>query len=118
MDFVTLHNRTSKDLEGVWNGRHYVIKPGKHSFPLILAEKFKAQNPLMGSLDPYFGAQEYLLGIEEQHDDITPIEQSAAPELWDRARVGGPPVEVVPGKSGYFAPDRPKADASFVAPNK
>lgn len=76
MNVVTLVNRTSKSLKGTWDGRHYDIVPGKHSFPEIQAVKFKEQNPLMGSEDYYSGEKQYLIGIEEHGDPLTPIEQS------------------------------------------
>lgn len=79
--YVTLVNRTTKNLQGVWDGRHYDIAPGKHSYPEIQAMKFKDQNPVMGSEDPYTLTKQYLIGIVEFGDDVTPIEQSSAPVL-------------------------------------
>lgn len=76
MNVVTLVNRTSKSLKGTWDGRHYDLAPGKHAFPEIQAVKFKEQNPLMGSEDYYSGEKQYLIGIEEHGDPLTPIEQS------------------------------------------
>lgn len=103
---VTLVNRTSKTLEGKWDGRGYSIEPGKHQFTEIMAQKFKEQNPLMGSYDPFTNGITYLLGIEENKDDCSPLEQSDAIELWNRERLGGPPTEVVRGKGGLYADER------------
>lgn len=100
---VTLVNRTSKNLTGLWNGRHYTITPGRHEFPLYKAEKFKLQNPLMGSEDPYTLRVDYLLGIEEEGDDTTPLEQSDAIEKWDRSKLPNSKVDVVPGRNGIYS---------------
>lgn len=104
MNFVTLVNRSSKTLHGVWDGKHYDITPGQHQFPEIQALKFKEQNPIMGSEDPYTLQKEYLIGIVEHHDDISPVEQTSAIERWNRSKlIGAKPVEVVKG-NGLYAP--------------
>lgn len=87
MLYVTLINRTSKTLGGTWDGRSYELAPGKHSFPEAIAVKFKEQNPIKGTLDPYSGDREYLMGIVEYNDPTTPIEQSDAVELLDRSKM-------------------------------
>lgn len=118
-EFVTLVNRTSKTLEGLWDGKHYELKPGKHAFPDTLAQKFKEQNPLMGSEDPGTGQMEYLMGIEEHNDDCSPIEQAAKIERWDRNKMTGPAVDVVKGKGGLFASERNASlpiEGAFVKP--
>lgn len=103
-EFVTLVNRTSTVLHGVWDGRHYDMNPGQHTFPEIQALKFKEQNPIMGSEDPYTLQKEYLIGIVEHKDDISPVEQTSNIERWNRSRlVGAKPVEVVRG-NGLYAP--------------
>jgi len=81
MEYVTLVNRSSKTLEGVWDGRHYDLKPGKHSFPEAMAMKFKDQNPIMGTEDPMSLQRQHLIGIEEFGDNCSPIEQSTAPVM-------------------------------------
>lgn len=103
MNHVTLVNRTSKTLVGIWDGRRHDIVPGKNSFPEIMAEKFKAQHPVMGSENPFTLDKDYLLGIEEAGDPTTPVEQSGAIERFNRDLLGGPPVEVVRG-NGLYAP--------------
>lgn len=101
---VTLVNRSSKTLFGTWDGRSYAITPGKHEFPDYKALKFKDQNPVMGSEDVRTGHVDYLLGILEEGDDISPIEQSAAIEKWDRRTLGSArPVEIVPGDNGLYS---------------
>jgi len=99
MRIVTLVNRTSKTLHGTWDGKHYDLAPGKHAFPEFQAMKFKEQNPLMGSEDPYSLQKQYLLGIEDIGDDISPIEQSDARELFDRKKLNirGPVTIVTNG---------------------
>jgi len=104
MRFVTLVNRTNDTLEGVWDGVHHRISPGKHSFPEIQARKFKEQNPVMGSEDPRTGDMIYKLGIEEDRDptdDLGSFEESV--ERWDRSKLAGArPTEVVRGDNGLY----------------
>lgn len=119
MKFLTLVNRTSKRLTGTYDGRHYIIELGRNSFPELHALKFKEQNPIMGSQDPYSNRMDYLVGIEEQEDDCSPIEQSSSIELWDRSKLQGPAVDVVKGKGGLFANERQSAlplESAFVKP--
>jgi hypothetical protein len=102
---VTLVNRSSKDLTGTWDGKHYVIKPGKHEFPDYKALKFKDQNPVMGSEDVRTGHIDYLIGIVEEGDPIDPIEQNLnAVEKWDRKTLGNArPTEIIPGDNGLYS---------------
>jgi hypothetical protein len=72
MQYVTLVNRSTKTLSGTWDGREYKIPPGKNSFPSAMAEKFKLQNPIKGTQDPYSLDCQYLLGIVELNDPIDP----------------------------------------------
>ena len=104
MELVTLVNRTSKELRALWNGIRYPLAAhSKQALPVIVAEAAKRQNPLMGSEDPRDGSMEYLVGIEEQGDDCSPIEQAPAIEKWDRKKLpGAGPVDVVPGRTGIF----------------
>lgn len=127
-EFVTLVNRTSKPLNALWDGKSYPIAPGKHSLPRLVAEAAKRQNPLMGSGDPdnqnIDGSlrMEPLLGIEEDGDDCSPVEQSASIERWDRRKLpkSAQNVEVVAGKNGIFSPrdvQSPQpANLAFVKP--
>lgn len=104
MEFVTLVNRSSKTLNGTWAGRQREITPGQHQFPLVEALKYKEQNPIMGSEDPYTMQKEYLIGIVENGDDISPVEQTASIERWNRSKlIGAKPVEVVRG-NGLYTP--------------
>lgn len=107
----TLVNRTSKTLKGTWDGQHYDIGPGKHAFPEMQALKFKDQNPIMGTEDPYNLQMKYLIGIEEYNDDCSPIEQSKA---ITRGAIS-PNERVVPGKKGLYSEIRAPLplDATF-----
>lgn len=121
MPFVTLVNRTSKTLRGVWDGKSYDIAPGKSEFPDYKAYKFKDQNPVMGSEDPYTLEKQFLIGIVENGDDVTPIEQSDAIERFDRSKlVGARPTQVVAGEIGLFAKygfeQKPSGDTGFTKP--
>lgn len=114
MRYVTLVNRTSKILNGTWDGKHHNIHPGKNSFPETMANKFKEQNPVMGSQDPYSLELQYLCGIEEDGDDISPIEQSDKIELMDRSKLrNAVPVVVVQGE-GLFRPNLERTSAPAV----
>ena len=104
MNLFTVVNRTARDLNGTWDGRQYIIPPGRSQFPEIQARKFRDQNPIMGSEDPYTLRKKYLLGIEELNDDTSPIEQSDKIELSDRSKLPDQtPVTVIQGK-GLFNP--------------
>lgn len=124
--FLTIVNRTQKALEGTWDGRHYKIPPGRSQYPQIQAEKFKAQNPVMGSGSDDLDGLDYLIGIEEYNDPITPLEQSTSKELWNRASLGAAMqnVSIVDGKNGLFSRTSVSSnlpDASqhgFVPPDK
>lgn len=120
-EFVTVVNRTTRNLEGMWDGRTYVIPPGKSSHPLIIAEAIKRRNPIMGSDDPTTGQLQYLVGIEEQGDPTAPIEQSDEIELFNRRQYkNAVPIMVVPGNVGMYSVRRSEVanplptDSSFV----
>lgn len=100
---VTLVNRSSKTLTGTWDGRQYDLIPGRHAFPAHIALKFKLQNPVMGSEDRFANHTDYLLGIVEEGDPITPIEQTDAIERWTRTEQEMQRVEVIPGKTGVYS---------------
>lgn len=101
MIYVKLINRTSKNLEGVWDGKHEVITPGEHHYPEIMATKYRDQNPIMGTENPYTLDKQYLIGIVEHGDDCSPIEQSTSLELgmWNRPV----PATIVRG-NGLYSP--------------
>jgi hypothetical protein len=64
----------------------------------------------MGSEDPYTLQKQYLIGIVELGDDITPIEQSNAIELQDRSKLNdGRTYEVVKG-TGLYRPATDRAE--------
>lgn len=109
---VEIVNRTTETLEGMFDGVPEVIpagykvltvdatgaktivgagpneEPRRHVCELHAAEAYKRQNPRMGTQDPFSvdaRDTEYLLGVEEWGDDITPLEQTDADELIDRS---------------------------------
>lgn len=117
MEFVTVVNRTKKVLAGKWDGRDYAIPLGKSMFPRIQAEKFKLQNPIMGSEDPRTGQCEYKIGIEENKDrvDMLPDDLKEGIEKWDRSKlVGARPTEVVDGDNGLYALGRTAGSGNVV----
>lgn len=84
--FVTVLNRSSLPIDATWDGRCHTLAPHEEGvFPWAVAEKFKAQNPVMGTedfTDPL--SAQTLAAVKEWHDDATPIEQSDAVERIDR----------------------------------
>jgi hypothetical protein len=103
MEYLTLVNRTSKSLQGTWNGRQFEIVPGKSLHPKLVAEAIKRQNPLMGSQGSEIYETIYLCGIEEYGDDISSLEQSTSKELMDPAILhGGKVMQEVSGVSGMY----------------
>ena len=85
MQYVTLVNRSSKPVEGVWDGKATIIPPGESQHPMAEARAFQQQHPVMGSYDPYSGHCDYLLASEDFGDsDFEPIEQTDAKELLAR----------------------------------
>lgn len=123
MEYLTVVNRTSRPLSGTWDGREYIVQPGKSSHPAAIAEAIKRRNPIMGSDDPSTGVLQYLIGIEENGDPCTPIEQSDEIELFNRRLAkNAVPIMIVPGNVGMYsvtrnqvAPTLPQ-DATFVKP--
>src|SRR5882672_558313 len=104
MEYVTIVNRTKRVLEGTWDGRTHQVQPGETpNIPLLVAEAIKRRNPIMGSDDFTTGELKYLIGIKEQGDPITPIEQSQEIELYSSQRLrGAVPVMIVPGAGGLY----------------
>lgn len=110
-EVVTLINRSSKTLSGTWDGRQYDIEPGKkYQFSRVQAEKFRDQNPVKGTLNKYTGEMKYLVAIEENGDDTSPIEQSDSVSLEDiTAKLATGELRVVPGNGYLTAADRSAA---------
>ena len=109
----TIVNRTSKKIEGVWDGRHYELAPHEsRQFDELICYAFKKQNLQLGSLDPRSGAVTFLVGIKELGDPCDPLKQeilinpkTGKPEveIWNREHLtGSRPSEVVPGDNGLY----------------
>lgn len=104
MELVTVVNRSSKVVNGKWDGKPYVIKPrGKVALPAIVAEAIKRQNVVMGSEDPYTGEMNYLVGIEEYGDPIEPIEQTNDVTRMNRQKLNRPDEVIVKGDNGVYS---------------
>ena len=117
MRYLTLFNRTSRVLEGMWDGRVHLIQPGRNQFPEVIAWKFRDQHPLMGSQDPYSLEKQYLCTIEEEGEPTSPLEQSDSIELLDRSKLRNPiPVVVVQGQ-GLYSPHQDGRGAPQVDTN-
>jgi hypothetical protein len=124
MKLVTLVNRSSKTLEGLWDGHRFELTPGAHQFGELQAMKFKEQHPVMGTEDPYSLNKLYLLGIKEHGDDLTPIEQTEAISLMDLSeKIRSGELKIVKGNGLYRQTDRTAplvtsgpVDSTFVKP--
>ncbi len=102
MELLTVVNRSSKDITGVWDGKPNVIKANsKGAFPATVAEAMKRQNVVMGSEDPYTGEMEYLVGIVEQGDDVSPIEQTQSVTRMNRKQFSAT-EQVVQSRGGLY----------------
>lgn len=121
---VTVANRSSKPLLATWDGRPYDIPPYPEQVRLsrIVALAARFQNPIMGRGTPaedWNSKSEYLVGIVEDNDPITPTEQTDEPQRWDSYLVNGPNTEVIRARGGYseVRQSQPKAeDGGFVKP--
>ena len=123
---VTVRNRTSKWLKATWDGRPYDIPPypEKVQVPRVVALAARFQNPVMGKgtpMEDWSIRSEYLLGIEEDQDPITPIEQTKEPQRWDTIMVNGENIEIVRARGGAYTEARqPQAanlqDSAFATP--
>lgn len=120
IEIVTIVNRSSKIVNGKWDGKPYSIPAkGKVGLPVMVAEAIKRQNAVMGSEDPYSGEMEYLVGIEEQGDDLSPIEQTQSITRMNRKPLGKN-EEVIKGDNGLYSVRQlagPPAGAGNVAVN-
>ena len=77
LTIVTVVNRTSRALEGVFDSQQFYFPPNSEvSLLASAAEMCKRQNIQMGSRNPQDPREAvYLLGLREWGDDISPIEQ-------------------------------------------
>lgn len=97
-------NRTSKPVTGVWDGKPNVIPAGgRVALPLVVAEAIKRQNVVMGSEDPYSGEMQYLVGVVEHNDDLSPIEQTRSITRMNRRGIEKPDEVVVEGRTGLYS---------------
>lgn len=99
-DAVTVVNRTSKPLSFMFDGKMYILKPGKN-YGLVesLAGHAKSKFPAMGTEDPYDPTSFIcLIGVEEWGDATTPLEQTDAVERLDRSML--PPPTLKDGSKG------------------
>lgn len=111
-NLVVCVNRTTKPLEGTFDGQIIVIPPGYvddgtgtivravdgHGAPVTVqlpsnvAAIVKSQNPMMGTQDVNAASpDEYLVGVEQwpagKKDDLSHVEQSDAIEIIDRSSI-------------------------------
>ena len=104
-DTVTIVNRTSKTLTGTFDSRQKELFPGENKCTKIEALKYREQHPIMGigtPLEEWDQKSQYLLGIVELGDDISPVEQSDALQRWDSYELNGGATLMIRGKGGMF----------------
>lgn len=103
-EIVTVVNRSSKVVQGTWDGKPYVLAPGaKYSLPVIVAEAIKRQNVVMGSEDPYTGEMEYLVAIVEHNDPQGPVEQTRVITRMNRTAIAKPDETTMEGRTGLYS---------------
>lgn len=105
MRVVTVVNRCPKPLQGCWDGKHFMIQPGKIALNEQMARAVRLQNPIKGSDDPLTGNLDYYIGVEEDGDDCSPVEMSQEVELYQNLRSKAIPIMIIPGKAGMFRED-------------
>jgi hypothetical protein len=108
MDFVKVVNRTTRKLEGMFDGVPIDLPPGYLTnlegkvvpagengepafkmLPHAAAERLKWQNPQMGTADPEVPTDvEFMVGVESWGDDISYLPATDAVELLDRSLLG------------------------------
>lgn len=98
---ITLTNRTPHVLRATYDGQEFVFKPGEnHGVPTIVVRFAKAQNPLMGSDDPYNPSDcQFLVGVKEWGDPVAPLKQSNVEERINRSLLEGDGAKAVKGPS-------------------
>ena len=110
----TVVNRSGQVAQATWDGQHYELGPhATEMFEELVAHKFKANNPLMGSLDPRTGQITCRVGIKELGDPIQPLTADVLinpttgkphVEVWDRNKLtGARPSEIVEGDNGLYS---------------
>ena len=122
-EFVTVVNRTSKLLHATYDGKPYDLPPGETRLPRVVALYARFQNPIMGKgtpMEDWNIRSEYLIGIKEDKDPITPIEQTTAPQRWDTEALSGPDMQIVRPRGGMIEVRQPQATVQdtggFVKP--
>lgn len=104
MELVTVVNRTSKTVQGTWDGKPYLIAAhDRVALPIVVAEAIKRQNVVMGSEDPYTGEMEYLVAVVEQNDPQDPIEQTRVITRMNRAPIAKPDETTMEGRTGLYS---------------
>lgn len=122
-EIVTVVNRCNKRLTGTWGGRQYDFEPYPAQTPVqrVVAVAARFQNPIMGRgtpMEDWSSKSEYLLGIVEDSDPITPITQSASPQRWDSDLVNGSDAEIIPvrGSRAEVRQAAKSAEVGFAKP--
>lgn len=81
-EMCTLVNRAPVNLQVMFDGQVKTLTPGKNIVPKAVVMFAKNQNPIMGSgspHDPSVAGCQYLVGVAEFGDDVTPLTE----EEWE-----------------------------------
>ena len=94
--FVTVVNRTTRELYAKWDGKDFVIPVGESTMPLEVVPYAKRQNPILGTMHPQNPKSvQFKLGVKGTKDPINPIvEDPNEIELIDRSKL----PELPPGQ--------------------
>ena len=73
---VQVINRAPVDIIVTFDGQQMILKSGVNTIPKVVVSYAKAQNPVMGTHDPYdphVNAGENLIGVIGGKDNVTPL---------------------------------------------
>jgi len=117
MEYCKIINRSSKTVEGVFDGVRYFWAPNEEKMlPAHIAELCKRQNPVMGTEDfADINSAEYLLALPS--DDASPIEQTDKPERFDRDTIGIDQTQQVVELNLKTKGKKTRAGVALNAPN-
>lgn len=82
--FVTIVNRTQRELKAKFDGKEFVIPVGESPLPLEVVPFAKRQNPVMGTMHAKNPMKvQSLIGVKGTKDPITPVKEDPTAELFD-----------------------------------
>lgn len=107
MAILIVHNRHRDKFVGMFDGQVYEIGEKDMAFPDYIARHLRKQSVLRDN--PITGEALYQLGIVEDGDDLSPIEEKPV-EVFDRTDTDWPKSKIIPSGVNRI-PRAPKADS-------